>query len=273
MARLAGAGLVPALSETRMRGHGTALARTAVADGAEIVIAHGGDGTIMEVAAGIVGTPAVLGLLPAGTGNRLADNLGISWNPLRAADIIAQDKRRAIDLGIMRGSEGTRYFAVTAGCGFDAELMHHTPPAHKKAIGVWAYTTTAITLASRAMKRARVRIETDDTVFEGYAATVLVANCGNIVPYLPGFGPHIRPDDGMLDVIVLDAATFAGATRVAWRLMVGKPGRDGLVTYLRTRRCTVTTDPVLAAQADGDAAGFCPFEAEVLPGGLTVLVP
>jgi YegS/Rv2252/BmrU family lipid kinase len=258
---------------TRARGNGSELARAAVAVGSVLVIAHGGDGTIMEVAAGIVGTGIPIGLLPAGTGNRLAANLGISWNPLRAADIIAGGRRRAIDLGVLKNDAGTRYFAVTAGCGFDAELMHHTPPAHKKAIGVWAYTTTAISLARTALKRAKVRIETDDTVFEGHAATVLVANCGNIVPYLPGFGPHIRPDDGVLDVIVLDAATFAGATRVAWRLMVGKPGTDGLVTYLRTRRVVVMTEPALAAQADGDAAGFCPFEAEVMPGGLTALVP
>jgi len=259
--------------ETQAQGHGIELARQAVAGGAELLIAHGGDGTIMEVAAGIIGTGTPIGLLPAGTGNRLAANLGISWNPLRAADIIAADRRRAIDLGVMRNESGTRYFAVTSGCGFDAELMHHTPPSHKKAIGVWAYTTTAITLASKAMKRAKVRVEYDGGVFEGDAATVLVANCGNIVPYLAGFGPHIKYDDGLLDVIILDASTFFGAAQVAWRLMIGNPGRDGLVTYLTTKRCRVTTEPVLAAQADGDAAGFCPFEAEVLPGGLTVLVP
>lgn len=245
-----------------------------MAGGVELIIAHGGDGTIMEVAAGIAGSGATIGLLPAGTGNRLADNLRIPWNPLAAAAIIVAGNRRTIDLGRMSSNGcAERYFAVTAGCGFDAELMHHTPPAHKKAIGVWAYTTTAISLASTALKRAVVRIESDTGVFEGHAATVLVANCGNIVPYLKGFGPHIRPDDGMLDVVVLDAATFAGAARLAWRLMVGKPGTDGLVTYMRTTRVTITTDPPLAAQADGDAAGYAPVTASVIPGGLTVLAP
>lgn len=238
------------------------------------MIAHGGDGTIMECAAGVFGTGAAIGLLPAGTGNRLAANLGISWNPVLAADIIAKGRRRSIDLGKMTSeTAGTRYFAVTAGCGFDAELMHHTPPAHKKAIGVWAYTTTAISLASVALKQAVARIEYDGEVFEGPAATVLVANCGNIVPYLKGFGPHIKPDDGLLDIIVLNATSFAAAGRIAWRLMVGRPGSDGMVTYLRAKKCRVVTEPTLAAQADGDAAGFCPFDAEVIPGGLTVMAP
>ncbi len=271
--RLEAGGLAVDVRPTEAAGHGEVLARAAVAEGVETLVAHGGDGTIMEVATGMIGSGRTLGILPAGTGNRLADNLGISWNPLKAADIIVAGRRRTIDLGRMRTADGgVRHFAVTAGCGFDAELMHNTTTAQKRALGTGAYVTTAVKLAS-SLTRARVRVETDDSVHEGWAATVLVANCGGIVPFLPGFGPHIEPDDGLLDVILLDAATLMGATRVAWRLMVGRPGTDGVITYLRTTRARITTDPVMPAQADGDAAGHAPLEADVLPGGLTVLAP
>ncbi len=271
--RLRARGVEAEVRPTQAAGHGVALARAAVAEGVETLVAHGGDGTIMEVAAGMVGSGRALGILPAGTGNRLAANLGISWDPLRAADIVAAGRRRTIDLGRMTtGGGGLRYFAVTAGCGFDAELMHHTSAAQKRLLGTGAYVSTAVRLAST-LTRARVRVETDEGVHEGWAATVLVANCGGIVPFLPGFGPHIKPDDGLLDVILLDAATLMGATRVAWRLMVGRPGTDGVITYIRTTRARITTDPVMAAQADGDAAGQSPLEADLLPGGLTVLAP
>jgi YegS/Rv2252/BmrU family lipid kinase len=270
--RLERGGLSVEVLRTEAPGHATELARAAVADGADLLVAHGGDGTVMEVAAAIVGADCALGLLPAGTGNILAGNLGIGRSPRAAADIILKGRRRAIDIGRLETTTGARYFAVAAGAGFDAELMHRTASHHKRAFGVGAYVATALGLAT-GITRARVRVETDDGVHEAPAACILVANCGVLVPFMPPFADHIEPDDGVLDVLVLDASSLPGAARIAWRLFLRRRGPALGITRLRARRVRLVADPDLPVQADGETCGRTPLVAEVVPKGLTVLVP
>jgi YegS/Rv2252/BmrU family lipid kinase len=270
--RLERGGLEVEVRQTEAPGHGTALARQAIGDGAELLIAHGGDGTAMDVAAAIVGTDRLLGLLPAGTGNILAANLGIRRAPRAAADVILRGRQRVIDVGRLETTAGVRYFAVAAGAGFDAELMHRTTSPRKRAFGVGAYVATAVGLAT-GITRARVRLETDQGVHEAPAASVLVANCGGLIPFLPSLAPQIVPDDGMLDVLVLDAASLPGAARIAWRLMTRRHGPGFGITLLRARRVGLTADPELPVQADGEASGKTPLTVELVPNGLTVIAP
>jgi diacylglycerol kinase (ATP) len=282
--RAAGRGLAPALQalregglavevrRTAAPGHAAQLVREALADGADLIIANGGDGTIMEVAAVTHGTDLPLGILPAGTGNRLADNLGIRRSPEEAARIICAGHTRRVDLGRFTTADGVRYFAVAAGCGFDAEMMHRTTSESKRLLGVAAYVATGVSL-SASLPRADVRVETEAEVFEGRAVSVLVANCGRIVPFGPPVAPHVLFDDGWFDVIVLDAASLPGATRVALRLLRGRVHDGPGIRVLRARRVAVSATPDLAAQADGEPAGRAPFVAELLPGALTVLAP
>jgi YegS/Rv2252/BmrU family lipid kinase len=265
-------GLRAHIRRTAHRGHGADLAREAVADGARLVIAHGGDGTIMEVAAGLVGSGVPLGLLPAGTGNRLADNLGIGWSGRDATAIILAGKRRALDLGRLTTSDGARYFAVTAGCGFDAELMHRTDSALKRELGVGAYVAAALGMG-RAIPRAQVRVETENGTVESAAAMILVANCGGIIPLGSPMAPQIRPDDGFFDILLVDVANLAHAARVGLSLVMGDADRDTAVTIVRGIRVAVTAEPAMPAQADGEPHGTTPFAAEMVPGGLTVLAP
>ncbi len=265
-------GLRSHIRRTGHRGHGADLAREAVAAGARLVIAHGGDGTIMEVAAGLVGSGVPLGLLPAGTGNRLADNLGIGWSGRDATAIILAGKRRALDLGRLTTSEGTRYFAVTAGCGFDAELMHRTDSAQKRELGVGAYVAAALRMGTT-IPRAQARVETDHGTVESAAAMILVANCGGIIPLGSPMAPQIRPDDGFFDILLVDVANLAHAARVGLSLVMGEADRDTAVTIVRGTRVAVTAEPAMPAQADGEPHGTTPFVAEMVPGGLTVLAP
>ncbi|MDP3774300.1 MAG: diacylglycerol kinase family lipid kinase [Gemmatimonadales bacterium] len=270
--RLTEVGVVVDVATTGGRGDAERLAREAVSDGAELLIAHGGDGTVMEVAGVLVGTERPIGILPAGTGNLLAGNLGMRRSAQAAVDVILAGKTRAIDVGRMESTTGARYFAVAAGVGFDAQLMHQTAQHHKRTFGVGAYVATAVGLAT-AITRATVRIETDQTVFEGQAAIVLVANCRDLITGVFQLHPAIEPDDGFLDVAVLDAATLPGAARVAWRLFTRRPQSDPGITFLRARTVRVVADPVLPAQADGDAAGHSPIAIEILPRALRVLAP
>jgi diacylglycerol kinase (ATP) len=272
LARLRAGGLDVTVLPTREPGHGAELAASAIAQGAEIIIAHGGDGTIMDVAPAVAKTGRPLGLLPAGTGNRLADNLFIPWEPEAAARVILDGRTRDIDVGLMTTEAGPRYFAVAAGCGFDAEIMHRTNRKTKKTFGVGAYFASGIPIAMN-MPHAMLRVECDGTVVEREGVSVIIANCGEILPSGRKFADHIHLDDGLLDVFVLDAANFAGALRVTWLLAMGRAAGDPRVSIMRGQRVTVTTEPAQAAQADGDPWGRTPLTAEVLPGALHVLAP
>jgi diacylglycerol kinase family enzyme len=161
---------------------------------------------------------------------------------------------------------------VAAGAGFDAELMHRTPSHHKRAFGIGAYVATAFGLATT-LTRTAVRIETERVTLEARAATVLVANCREIIPGLLPLGPEIAPDDGILDVVVLDAASLGGAAGVAWQLLLRRPHAHPGITFLRAQQVRITSDADLPVQADGEACGRAPLDITVLPGGLTVLAP
>jgi len=270
--RLRAGGLTVDVAATREAGHGEELARAALDDGAELLIAHGGDGTIMEIAPVIAGTGRPIGLLPAGTGNRLADNLHIPWGPVAAAETILAMRPRAIDIGRLEAPDVSRYFAVAGGCGYDAEVMFQTTTSAKRTWGSGAYFGTAIRLAF-AMPRAQVRVEVDGVAVEREAVMVLLANCGTILPIGHRFGAHIREDDGQLDVIILNTRTFVGATRIAWALALGDSSRHPGIEFLRGRVVKIRSEPGMAAQADGELCGRTPLTAELLVGGLTVLAP
>jgi YegS/Rv2252/BmrU family lipid kinase len=270
--RLEAAGLRVTVAETRAMGDGALLARAAVQDGVGIVIAHGGDGTAADVATGLVGTSMPLGLLPAGTGNVLAGSLGVGRSLVAAADTILAGATRAIDLGRLTTSAGTRYFAVNAATGFAADLMAKTAQRAKRRYGVTAYVARAFVLATN-LVRAASRVEVDGVVHEGYAATVIVANFGQVVPGVLSLGSHILPDDGVLDVAVFDAASLASAMRSVWRLFQGRPDADRGITFYRGGTVKVSTEPTLSVQSDGEVLGTTPMSVELLPRALTVIVP
>ena len=270
--RLEARGFRVVVEETVVTGDGERLARAAAEGGADVVIAHGGDGTVMDVAAGLVGTGLPLGLLPGGTGNVLAGNLGISRSFVAAAETIAAGATRIIDLGRLTTAAGSRYFAVNCAAGFAAELMAETEQHHKRRFGVAAYVARAMVMATH-LVRAATRVEVDGAVYEGRAATVLVANCGQIVPRVLPLAGDIAPDDGLLDVAVLDVGSYAAAMRLVWRLLQRRPDADAGITFHRGRRVTISSEPVWPVEADGEPLGATPLTAELLPHSLTVFAP
>lgn len=270
--RLVAGGLAVEVARTAARGDAERIARAAVQGGVDLLIAHGGDGTVMEVAAALIGSERPLGLLPAGTGNLLAGNLGLGRSPRAAAAAILGGRVRSIDVGRLEGGGVGRYFAVAAGAGFDAELMRRTAQPLKRAFGMAAYLTTAVGLAAN-ITRAAVRLETDAGAVETTAATVLVANCGELIPGILSLDAGIACDDGLLDVAVLDASSLADVVRVAWRLLRGRAGADPGVRFLKVRSVAISAAPALPVQADGEAAGRTPMSITVVPGALRVLAP
>lgn len=251
------------------------IATEAVADRMDVVAVFGGDGTTMQAAAALVGTPTVLGLIPGGTGNLLAGNLRVPASPVRAARALLQAKAMPLDLGRMQREDGPHYFAVACGAGYDARVMAETSTRDKQRWRFAAYVATTFRLLP-SLRSTRHLISVDGTEYETQAAMVLVANCGEVIPPYVRLKSGIAPDDGLLDLIVIRADSFVQSVRAVWQVLrEGQPlGRgQGLVGYAQGRSITVRTEGTEPVQLDGEPLGGTPFTAEIVPQAIRVLVP
>lgn len=264
-------GMEVQVAQTTRLGDAADLARRGVEDGVDVVAVYGGDGTAMQAVSGMVGQSIPLALIPGGTGNLLAGNLRIPRNPKKAAELLLQGITRRIDLGRVQRADGPHYFAVNCGAGFDAELMAATSEADKRRWGMGAY------VARFWQKLANIvcvphRITVDGEVLEAEAATVMIANCGEIIPPFLKLGNDIALDDGLLDVVVLHATGLVSTAGVLWRIVSGATSQGRGVRYARGKRITVESDPPRPIQLDGEPSGTTPLVAEVVPGAIEVVV-
>lgn len=248
------------------------LASEAVAAGLDAVAVFGGDGTTMQAASSLVGTDVALALIPGGTGNLLAGNLRIPFSPSRAAEVLVRGVSRRLDLGRLDASGAHHYFAVACGAGFDARIMAETPSALKQRWGVGAYIATSLRLISE-IRSHRYHIRVDGVDYEANAAVVLVANCAEVLPPILRFGDGVRPDDGLLDVVVLRADSLADGVQAIWHFLRRAEGPDSRIGHVRGREIHVETDAAVPVEMDGDIGGLTPFTATVVPGAIRVMVP
>lgn len=248
------------------------LATEAVDAKLDMVAVFGGDGTTMQAASSLVGTEVALGLIPGGTGNLLAGNLRIPFSPLRAAEILVQGRSRRMDLGRLDVSGEHHYFAVACGVGFDAQIMAETPAALKQRWGMGAYVATSIRLV-REVQSVHYHIRVDGVEYEANAAMLLVANCAEILPPLLRFGDGVRPDDGLLDVLVLRADSVTEGVQAIWHFLRGAEGPGSRIGHVRGREIYVECGNAVPVEMDGDLGGTTPFTATVVPGAIRVMVP
>jgi len=251
------------------------LAAEAVAQGIEVVAVFGGDGTTMQAAAALVGTDVALGVIPGGTGNLLAGNLRIPSVPARAAQALVTARPKPFDLGRMQRPDGEHYFAVACGAGYDARVMAGTLTEHKRRWGMAAYVATTLRLIGEIRSTDHV-ITIDGVEYDANAAMVLVANCGEVIPPYVRLGAGIRPDDGLLDVVVVRANSFGQSVRAVWDMLREAPEVEGLDTYVgyaRGHEIRVETHPVQPVQLDGEPGGVTPFTATVVPQAIRIMVP
>jgi len=255
-------------------GHGDArqIAAYAVEQGVDVVAVFGGDGTTMQAAAALVGTEVALGVIPGGTGNLLAGNLRIPLSPERAAQVLVKGRPAPFDLGRLMRDDGDNYFAVACGTGMDAMVMGQTPSAQKRKWGIGAYLATTFRLLPE-IRSVPHLITVDDVEYEANAALVLVANCGEMIPPIIKIRDGIRPDDGILDVVVLRADSMVQSMGAMWDLLRQDGGADARVAYLRGRRIKVETLEPRPVQLDGDEAGTTPFDVQVVPGAIRIMLP
>ena len=252
------------------------LAQLGVEQEMDMVAVLGGDGTIMQVASALVGTEVRMGVLPGGTGNQLAGNLRLSFNPVRAAAALIRGAARPFDLGRIDRAGGPHYFAVGGGAGLDARVMAATPSLQKRRWGQLAYVATTLRLLTD-VECVPFHIDADGVGHDFDAALILVANCGEIIPPLFKLGQGVSPYDGVLDVIILSANSLGGGFRALWHVVreaKGVYGETVFATRVSGSVITVTTpgggQPV---QLDGEPTGETPFTATAVPGAIQLIHP
>jgi diacylglycerol kinase family enzyme/membrane-associated phospholipid phosphatase len=263
----------PLWFETTVDDAGASMARAAVAAGADVVVAAGGDGTVRVVCAEMASTGVPVGVVPAGTGNLLARNLGIPLGRDQALEVVLRGQDRAIDLVMVKGDglEATR-FAVMAGMGLDAAIMAGAPDALKRRMGWPAYVVAGMRHLRYPAVRVTISVDGSEPVHRR-ARTVLVGNVGSLTAGIPLL-PDARIDDGVLDVVVIAPLRVLGWFSLLWRVLTRHPRTDERLDRFTGRSVVVTAASATPRQLDGDPVGSgTEIHAEVEPGVLLVRVP
>jgi YegS/Rv2252/BmrU family lipid kinase len=242
-----------------------ALARES-ADTARVVVA-GGDGTIHAALPALADTGVPLAILPVGSVNVLARDLGIPTSLDAAIRVAGRGRERQIDLGYANG----RPFALMAGIGFDAEVVRSVAPDLKNLIGSFAYVARGLQVLA-SYPQTRFHIEADGEEVEAAGWLAVVANASRYT-YHWRLAPDARIDDGWLDLCFFASES---ALQTAGQVVATLGGRHSAhpgVRHLRAKRLRFHCEPDVAVQLDGDPAGSTPVEVTVAPGALTVMVP
>jgi YegS/Rv2252/BmrU family lipid kinase len=255
---------------TREAGHATQLAREAVAAGADLVLAVGGDGTVNEVARGLFGSPAALGIVPAGSGNGLARALRLPLRPGAALAALERGARRRMDVGFVNG----RPFLNVAGVGFDAAVGHafHERGRRGGRRGLLGYVRLSLA-ELRSYRAPRLAIEVATQRVELTAFVVTFANGPQY-----GSGAFINPgaklDDGRLEVVAFESAPLWRTLGAVSRMFLG--GLERLQGYRRLPGpgATVVLAAPAAVHCDGDPVGMAErIDVTLEPRLLEMVVP
>jgi YegS/Rv2252/BmrU family lipid kinase len=261
------AGIDWQVSITHRQGDATRFARQAAQTDVDVVAVYGGDDTVTEAAAALKDFDKPMAILPGGTANVKAMELGIPLDLAGAAALIAGPHlERPIDLGWC----GDRLFLVRLSVGFLAEMVTRADREAKDRFGVFAYALAALQ-ALDDPHEARYRIVMDDHTVEMEGVACLVANSGNLG--LPGLSlsPRIDVADGLLDVIVLrdmditTLATFAASAAALEEAAAALP-------HWQTRQATIHADPAQRVAIDGEPFGSTPVAARALDRAVRIVV-
>ncbi len=235
------------------------------------MIASGGDGTVSGVVTGMVNSQVPMGILPAGTGNALARDLGIPMNMEAALGLIGDDHEiQTMDVMDVNGD----YYILNASVGISAEIMLDTPRGEKRKFGMLAYLSHTFRNLVKA-RMHRFMLTVDDKNYKVFASEVMVANekFMGLQPRVEGI--TIDPSDGRLDAFIVRAKSVRDYLDVVLRfLWQRKPEDDPTLGYVEIKdTMTVKSLVPLPVQADGEVIGETPVEIKLVRNALKVIVP
>jgi len=246
-----------------------AQVRRALDDGAELVFAWGGDGMVQRCVDVLAGTTVSLAIIPAGTANLFATNLGIPKDIGEAVAVGLRGERRSLDVGRLNGER----FAVMAGAGFDATMIRDAGDGGlKERLGRVAYVWTGS--ENLRAKPFRAKIEVDGAGwYKGKASCILLGNMGRLFGGVEAF-EDARPDDGKLEVGVVTAEGLVEWGRMLGRAAVGKASKSPFAQTTKAHSVKVKLNRKILYELDGgDRTKVKTFKAKVEPAAITVCVP
>jgi YegS/Rv2252/BmrU family lipid kinase len=266
--------------DTTAKGDGTRLARQAALDGFEVVVAVGGDGTLNEVCNGLVGTDVALGVLPAGTGNVFAADVGIPiWTTLssdavlKAAEIIVSGRRHRVDLGHVRLEDGTtRHFLMWCGIGLDAAITQSKSASPvPRPLNYATWVISGVIVASDFMGTPAT-LEIDQGEMRERILMAVASN-GQLYGRVWRLAPEAKMDDGLLDVAVMAGHRWPSTIKHVFGLTFKKNVGDPDFNIYRTRHLSLTSKLPLPVHVDAEFIGKTPLEIDIVPKALTVILP
>jgi YegS/Rv2252/BmrU family lipid kinase len=252
---------------TQGPGDGSELARKAVEQHANIVIAAGGDGTINDIIQGLVGSETALAVLPTGTVNVWAREMGIPLDMQGARQVLVNGQTRHVDVGCING----RYFLLMVGIGFDGEITQAVEHKPLKRLGVVGYML-AILWYGPGYKGFPVVVTNNGVVVKTRALQIFIGNTQLYAGALK-FTWQARLDDGLLDLCIVRKRSLPGRLIVLSDFILRRDQRRMWVRYDQFTSIQIDTPKPVAYQIDGDSGGHTPATLSIAQGALKVVVP
>ncbi|MDQ3249361.1 MAG: diacylglycerol kinase family lipid kinase [Chloroflexota bacterium] len=283
------AGVEWEVSLTKQAGDARRLAHEAAQSGADVVAVYGGDGTVAEVASGLIGSPVPMAILPGGTANVLSVELGIPTDAMQACTLIcdAQHSVRQVDMGLVND----HHFILRVGVGFEAAMVENADRELKNKYGVLAYLWSAVQNLYKP-EIAQYHLNLDGNVVEVEGLTCIIANSGNLGQAGINLIPGIDVSDGLLDVIVVQQAnlrtffdimgSIAGLKQVLTNDSIETGAAAGATAteelrqslhYWQVKEVSLATVPPQSVQYDGEILGKTDIRCKILPQAIRVIVP
>ncbi|MFM2432568.1 MAG: hypothetical protein RLZZ511_3782 [Cyanobacteriota bacterium] len=277
------------LQPTRCAGDATTIAKAAAAAGIDIVVACGGDGTVNEVINGLVNTDTALAVLPAGTVNIWAREMGLSMDVQRAAAATLLAQWQQIDVGrvrsvfprsrrlsrkrVARPKEALvdRYFLLMAGVGFDAAVTAGVDPQEKKRFGAIAYIKQAVQIGWN-YRGSSIALKIDGKKLRGRFLMAVVGN-SQLYGGVMKFTVNALINDGLLDICAIQGRSMIKAPLRLFSIFSQTHHRDDRIKYHQARQIQFLSRKPIPVQVDGDYLGTTPMLFEVVPKGLWALIP
>ncbi|MGA2171953.1 MAG: diacylglycerol kinase family protein [Sedimentisphaerales bacterium] len=266
------AGIKWEASITHQAGDATRFAKAAAKAGIDALAVYGGDGTLTEAISGLIGSEIPLVILPGGSANVMAAELGIPTDLKEACTLLNQGplETKTIDVGQF----DKRYFIARISIGFEADVVKGAGRETKNKIGIFAYFLSAARALKKKTKKAVYHLKIDGQEHEVKGLACFITNTGNLGFSNISFDKHIDVSDGFLDVVVLRKANLGlfKLMVVTW-LKRERPDNLELVEHWQGKDICVSSSPKQAAQCDGEVLEKMPFHIKIIPGAIKVLVP